>query len=89
VITDQGISDEELTSQALAADPDEPLPKGAVPFQGEPTPGIDLLPEWYMPRPALGRSTPARRAIAVAVIAAALFINGLGFCITYGHLSAG
>ncbi len=89
MITDHDISDEELTAQALAADPDEPLAQDAVPFQGEPAPGIDLLPEWYMPRPALGRSTPARRAVAVAVIAAALLINGLGFCITYGHLSAG
>jgi hypothetical protein len=89
VITDLVISDDELTSQALAADPEQPLPHDAVPFQGEPTPGIQLLPDWYMPRPALGRSTPARRAVAVAVIAAALLINGLGFCITYGHLSAG
>src|SRR5204863_1407641 len=70
VITDDRISDAELTAQALAADPDQPLPRDAVPFQGDPTPGIDLLPEWYMPRPALGRSTPARRAVAVAVIAA-------------------
>ena len=89
MITDHGISDDELTALALAADPDEPLAPDAVPFRGDPTPGIDLLPEWYMPRPALGRSTPARRAIAVAVVTAALLINGLGFCITYGHLSAG
>jgi hypothetical protein len=89
VLTSHGISDEELTAQALAADPDRPLGPDAVPFRGDEAPGVDLLPEWYMPRPALGRSTPARRAVALAVVAAALVINGLGFCITYGQLSAG
>jgi hypothetical protein len=89
VITGVDISDEELTAQALAADPDQPLAPDALPFRGDPSPGVDLLPDWYMPRPALGRSTPARRAVAVAVVAAALIINGLGFCITYGQLSAG
>jgi hypothetical protein len=89
VITDHGITDDELTAQALAADPDRPLPVDAVPFQGEAAPGLDLLPEWYMPRPALGTSTPTRRAVAVAVVAAALVVNGLGFCITYGQLTAG
>jgi hypothetical protein len=89
VITDAGISDEELAAQALAADPDQPLGPDAVPFRGEPTPGLDLLPEWYMPRPVLGRATPTRRVVGLAVVAAALFINGMGFCITYGHLTAG
>jgi hypothetical protein len=89
VITDHGISDDELTAQALAADPDQPLGPDAVPFRGDTPAGIDLLPEWYMPRPAPGRATPARRAVALAVVAAALVINGLGYCITYGSLSAG
>ena len=50
---------------------------------------MDLLPEWYMPRPSLGQVTPARRAVGIALVVAALVINGLGFCLTYGHLTAG
>lgn len=42
-----------------------------------------------MPAPVPGRSTRGRRAVAIALVAAALVINGLGFCITYGTLSAG
>jgi hypothetical protein len=88
-VDDDGLTDEELTREALAADPDQPLPADAVPFRDESSPGADLLPEWYMPRPAHGRVTPARRAVGLAVVAAALVINGLGFCLTYGHLTAG
>ncbi len=84
-----GLTDDDLTAQALAADPDQPLEPGAVPFRGEPTPGPDLLPDWYMPKVVAGRSTPGRRAVAIAIVAAALVINALGFCITYGGLSAG
>jgi hypothetical protein len=84
-----GLTDDELTAQALAADPDQPLDPWAVPFRSEPAPGADLLPEWYMPRVLVGRSTPGRRAVAIAVVAAALLINVFGFCITYGQLSAG
>ena len=89
MLTLNGVSDEELTRQALAADPDpEPDPR-ATPFRGEPTPGADLLPDWYMPRPAPGRATPARRAVAIGLVAAALIVNAAGLCITYGPLSAG
>ena len=42
-----------------------------------------------MPAVAPDRSTPARRAVALAVVVAAVVINGLGLCITYGTLSAG
>ncbi len=85
----QGLTEDELTAQALAADPDQPLSPSAVPFRSEPTKGADLLPEWYMPAVVPGRSTPGRRAVALAVVVAAVVINGLGFCITYGTLSAG
>jgi hypothetical protein len=84
-----GVGDEELIRQALAADPDQPLDPTATPFRGEPAPGPELLPDWYMPRVVPGRSSPGRRAVAVVIVAAAVVINGLGFCITYGTLSAG
>ncbi len=84
-----GLTEDDLTAQALAADPDEPLSPFAVPFRTEATKGADLLPEWYMPAVVPGRSTPARRAVALAVVVAAVTINALGLCITYGTLSAG
>lgn len=86
---DGGLTDQELAREALAADPDQPLPADAVPFRDERDDGPELLPEWYMPRPAHGRVTPARRAVGLALVAAALVINALGFCLTYGHLTAG
>jgi hypothetical protein len=83
-----GLTDEELTAQALAADPDEPLGAEARPFRMEEGPDT-VLPDWYMPPVVAGRSTPARRAIAVSLVGAAFLVNALGFCLTYGHLTAG
>ncbi len=84
-----GLSEDELTAQALAADPDEPLSPSALPFQAEPATGAELLPEWYMPAVVPGRSTPGRKAVALTIVVAAVVINAMGFCITYGTLSAG
>ena len=84
-----GLSEDELTAQALAADPNEPLSPSAVPFRADPSVGAELLPDWYMPAVVPGRSTPGRKAVALAVVVAAVTINALGFCITYGTLSAG
>jgi len=89
MVLPEGLTDDELTAQALAADPDQPLSPLAVPFRTEASKGADLLPEWYMPAVVPGRSTPGRRAVAIAVVVTAVVINGLGFCITYGTLSAG
>lgn len=85
----EGLTEDQLTAQALAADPDQPLNPSAVPFRTESANGADLLPEWYMPAVVPGRSTPWRKAVALTVVAAAVVINALGFCITYGTLSAG
>lgn len=82
------ITDEELTAQALAADPDQPLDPDAVPFRG-PGAGAGLLPDWYMPAPASGTRSARRTLVVAVLIASALLINGLGFCITYGQLTAG
>jgi hypothetical protein len=84
-----GLTEDELTAQALAADPDQPLGPDARPFRGEPGHEDDLLPSWYMPAVVPGRSTPLRRAVAVAIVGTAVVINALGFCITYGQLTAG
>jgi hypothetical protein len=84
----QGLTEDELTAQALAADPDEPLGDHARPFRMEDSPDA-VLPSWYMPPVVAGRSTPARRAIALTLVGTAFLINALGFCITYGQLTAG
>ena len=89
MVLPEGLTEDELTAQALAADPEAPLSPLAVPFRGEPTKGADLLPAWYMPAVVPRRATPGRRAVALAVVVAAVVINGLGLCITYGTLSAG
>ncbi len=85
----EGLTDDDLAAQALAADPDQPLPDDAVPFPVDDRTDPGLLPGWYMPAPVPGRSTPGRRAVAIALVAAAVVINALGFCITYGSLTAG
>jgi hypothetical protein len=80
-------SDEELTALALAADPDAPIPDGAVPI------GIHLarfgsaLPLWYMP-PAVRQGGRRWKApFVIAVVAAFLLIDVAGLCNTYGILS--
>jgi hypothetical protein len=85
----EGLTDDELTAQALAADPDRPLSDDARPFRGEDPPDTSPLPGWYMPPVLAGRSTPGRRVVALTIVGAAFLINALGFCITYGHLTAG
>jgi hypothetical protein len=85
----EGLTEDELTAQALAADPDEPLAPHAQPFRGDDPPDTSPLPSWYMPPVLAGRSTPGRRVVALTIVGAAFLINALGFCITYGHLTAG
>ena len=77
------IDDDELTREAMAADPDQPIDPDATPF-GSDDDGPSLLPEWYMPTPRGLRRTPGRRVAVVAVIAALLVVNGVGLCVTYG-----
>ncbi|MET0143950.1 MAG: hypothetical protein ABW328_04070 [Ilumatobacteraceae bacterium] len=80
------ITDDELTAQALAADPDAPVPDDAVVFT---TGAIDadqheLLPAWYMPAPMARGGGRARRLVIVGLIGSLLLVNGAGLCVTYG-----
>jgi len=78
------ISDEELTSLALAADPNAPLEPDARPWNFGLS--MDLLPEWYMPIPmARGRGRGTRIVIASLVVGF-LVIGAFGLCITSGFL---
>jgi hypothetical protein len=86
--TENVLSDSELTSLAMAADPDAPLSADAVPLH------IHLarfagaeLPQWYM-APAAARSGRRwRTPVVLTIIAAFLLIEALGLCNTFGQLS--
>ena len=90
-MTDVGISDDDLAREALAADPDAPLPPDAVSLWELEAPDdhASLLPSWYMPAPANGgprQHAPWRRRTAYALVAAFALINAAGLCSTYGHV---
>jgi hypothetical protein len=77
------VTDEELTAEALAADPDCPLGEDAVAFESGDGGGLSMLPEWYMPAPSPRRSRG--RVIVFTVLAGSLVAgNVVGFCVTFG-----
>jgi hypothetical protein len=86
--TESMLSDAELTSLAMAADPDAPLSDDAIPLS------IHLarfagaeLPQWYM-APAVAHSGQRwRTPVVVTIIAAFLLIEALGLCNTFGQLA--
>jgi hypothetical protein len=86
--SDTSLTDAELTALALAADPDAPLSKDAIPiavhlaqFAGA------TLPQWYM-APAASRSGQRwRTPVVITIIAAFLLIEALGLCNTFGQLT--
>lgn len=85
---DGPLSDEELTRLAMAADPDAPLSKEAIPlslhlaqFAGA------ALPEWYMAPAMASNGRRWRTPIVISIIAAFLLIEALGLCNTFGQLT--
>ena len=81
------VTDDELTAEALAADP-EPCLVGARPFcDGEAAFNVSTLPGWYMAAPMSGgrRLGGWRRATAFTFIAALVVIEAFGLCSTYGQ----
>jgi len=83
-----GLTDEELTALALAADPDEPVSPGAVPLSLGQSQFPGPLPAWYMPPVMAGASRSWRVPVVVLIIAAFLLIDAFGLCITFGQLVA-
>jgi hypothetical protein len=77
------VTDEELTAEALAADPDAPLADDAMPFESGDDAGGSNLPDWYMPAAGAGRTRG--RVMVLAVLAGSLVAgNAAGFCVTFG-----
>lgn len=78
------ISDEELTSLAMAADADMVLGDDAVPF--EPFGAMGLLPDWYMPAVHGSSRSRTQRAVLALVVVSLLALNAAGLCVTYGEV---
>ena len=85
--TDEGLTDEELTELALAADPEEPLPEDAVPIGTYLSQIPAPLPLWYMPPVMRSGSRRWRTPVVLAVVSAFVLIDAMGLCNTYGILS--
>jgi hypothetical protein len=80
------LTDEELTTLALAADPAAPLSDDAVPISVHLARFGPSLPTWYMP-PTMARSGRRwKTPVVLAVVAAFLLIDAMGLCNTYGIL---
>jgi hypothetical protein len=82
------LTEEELTTLAMAADPDAPLSDDAIPlslhlakFAGA------ALPEWYMAPATSGTGRRWRTPVVLAVVFAFVLIEGLGLCNTFGQLT--
>lgn len=91
-IPDDELTDDELTELALAADPDTPVPEGAVSvWELGPEDGADLLPEWYMPAPSMGtRSFRGwRRWLILLIVITFVALEAFGLCSTYGQVTLG
>ena len=82
-----GISDEELTRLALAADVDDPVPPDAVPIDTYLTGAPSPLPLWYMPPVARSGGGRWRTPVVLTIVAAFVLIEALGLCNTYGILT--
>lgn len=92
-VGEEGLTDDELSALALAADPDAPIADDAVPLSellaaGASSGGEDLLPGWYMPVPmGSGRLLSGwRRRIVLLIVISFVLINAYGLCSTYGHV---
>jgi len=77
------LSDDELTAQALAADPELAVDDDLPPWSPTAT---GLMPDWYMPASLPRHRGGWRACVAIAVIVGLVAINAAGLCITYGHL---
>jgi hypothetical protein len=86
------VTDADLVAEALAADPEAPVPPDAVSLWTLTDPGTTApLPDWYMPPPIRARVlTGWRRHLlrwnVALIIASFLAINAAGLCNTYGQL---
>ena len=83
---DAPLTDDELTTLALADVPGRPPAVDAVPLAAylEDAPG--LLPTWYMPTPMTRIHPRWRTPVVVAIVAAFVAIEAFGLCSTFGQI---
>jgi hypothetical protein len=87
-LTNEELTDEELTALALAADPAAPLDAKAIPLTNLDARSLGLLPSWYMPAIALGRAQGYWKVVVLVLVATLIGIEVAGLCSTYGQLVA-
>ena len=86
------VDDAELCAEALAADPDAPVPADATSFWELTGTGTgDVLPAWYMPTPMRAPQVTGWRRLllqtnVLLIVAAFVTITCAGLCNTYGDL---
>jgi hypothetical protein len=85
---DSPLTEEELTTLAMEADPDAPLSDDAIPlslhlaqFAGA------ALPDWYMAPASSASGRRWRTPVVVAIVFAFVLIEALGLCNTFGQLT--
>ena len=84
---DGTITDDELTSLALGADPHPLIDLSVAPWRAASDSAGALLPDWYMPAPAGRRRGTGAKVGIVVIIVSFVLINALGLCVTYGFVS--
>jgi len=81
------ITDEELCTMALAADPNAPLSPDASPWHPTDIHATALLPDWYMPAAATTHPRSFRKGIISIVVFSLLAISAAGLCTIFGFLT--
>jgi hypothetical protein len=85
-VDDAALTDAELESLALAADPDQPLDPSAIPLDLYLASQAGPLPAWYMAPVTARHSGRGRRIVVLTLIGAFLLIEAFGLCSTYGQV---
>jgi hypothetical protein len=83
----EAVTGSELEEMALAADPNQPLPDDAVPYDRFIGSAPGLLPDWYMGPATRVHASSWRRPVVLAVVIAFLLIDAAGLCSTYGIIT--
>jgi hypothetical protein len=90
-LIDDPLTDEELTSLALAANPDAPLSDDAIPLSVHLAQVVGFagaaLPQWYMAPPTAQSGRRWRLPVVLTIVSAFLLIEALGLCNTFGQLT--
>ena len=85
-LTEDVLTEDELTELALSTRAGLPVAEDAVPLATYLGQDPGLLPGWYMPTPMTRMSPRWRLPVVVALVAAFLLIEAFGLCSTFGQV---